>query len=174
MPPTILKWARGGERLEVNLSSWKGGRGLGTVWDTLGKDSTRRNFHHWRTLCRNNENRVSDIGIFLLRFFQFLEPPSDVLATDRASTMYSKCLWFDWMCCMVYALAWYCVLTLCFYIYTFAHVPSLLMLWDQVPKALLDIVAILYRNANRKLVYPMNIRIKIQNFKTYSSSWNML
>ena len=67
---------------------------------------------------------------------------------------------------MVLALA---VLTLCFFIYTFAYVPSLLMLWDQVPKALVDIVAILYRNANRKLVYPMNI-IKIQNFKTFSSS----
>ena len=35
---------------------------------------------------------------------------------------------------------------------------------SQVPKALVDIVAILYRNANRKLVYPTNIRIKIQNF----------
>ena len=40
-----------------------------------------------------------------------------------------------------------------------------LLLMSQVPKALVDIVAILYRlNANRKLVYPTNIRIKIQNF----------
>ena len=40
----------------------------------------------------------------------------------------------------------------------FCSCPKFTNVMDQVPKALVDIVVILYRNANRKLVYPMNIR----------------